>query len=64
MKMKRSVVVLFCAAALACETTDLNTPCTLVKRNPDGGAASPLLKSDPIIKKQANKAFHLLGQTQ
>lgn len=63
--LNRFAVVLCFAAFVACEQTDLNTPCVLVKSNPDGGAAPvPLLKSDPIIKNSANKDFISFGSTQ
>ncbi|MBL8956440.1 MAG: adventurous gliding motility lipoprotein CglC [Myxococcaceae bacterium] len=63
--MRRSAVIFLpCVAFAACETTDLNTTCTLVKRNPDGGAAIPILKSDSIIKNSANKDFISFGTTQ
>jgi hypothetical protein len=59
--VNRFGLVLFALVAAACEQTDLNTPCTLVRGNPDGGAAIPLLKSDPIIKNSANKDFISFG---
>src|SRR6516164_8321564 len=33
-----------------CDQTDLNQPCTLVRRNPADGGSLPILKSDPVIK--------------
>ncbi|MBK7861702.1 MAG: adventurous gliding motility lipoprotein CglC [Archangiaceae bacterium] len=48
-----------------CETTDLNRPCTLVRRNPDAGAtALPIYKSDPVIKNSAQKDFISFGSTE
>ncbi len=61
--MRRCIPIL-CFVVVACEQTDLNTPCTLVKANPNGGPAIPLLKSDPIIKNSANKDFISFGSTQ
>ena len=47
----------------ACETVDLNTPCTLVRGLPDGGRAA-LLESDPIVKNSANKDFISFGSVE
>ena len=52
------------AAVAGCVTGDLNTPCTLVRGNPDGGRAIDLLESDPIVKNSANKDFISFGSTE
>lgn len=65
--MKRT---LFAVAALAltfaaCKpATDLNTTCTLVKRNPDGGAPLPILERDVRDMSGANKDFIAVGSVQ
>lgn len=44
--------------------TDLNTPCTLVKSNPDGGVPLPILEKDVRAKQSANKDFVSLGTVE
>ena len=60
----RSVSVLFVCSLFACETSDLNKRCTLVKGDGKGGPPIPILKSDPIIKNSANKDFLSFGAAQ
>jgi hypothetical protein len=52
-------------AVVACNDSDLNQPCALVKSapNPDGGTplAVPILKTDDIIRNSANKDFISFG---
>lgn len=65
--MERTVkrlALLVLACATGCEATDANTPCTLVRGNPDGGRAIELLNSDPIIKNSANKDFISFGSVE
>lgn len=47
----------------ACESVDLNTPCTLVRGLPDGGREA-LRESDPVVKNSANKDFISFGSVQ
>jgi hypothetical protein len=51
-----------CAACSA--PRGLNQPCVLVRGNPDGGAALPLLKSDDAIRLAANKDFLSFGAAE
>jgi hypothetical protein len=52
-------------AASGCRTsTDLNTPCRLVKGNPDGGAPLPILEKDVRAKTSTNKDFISLGTVE
>ena len=41
--------------------TDLNKPCTLIRRNPDGGKPLALLESDVQAQQGRNKDFIALG---
>lgn len=65
--MKR---MLFAVAALAltvvaCKpVTDLNTTCTLVKRNPDGGSPLPILEREVRDQAGNNKDFIAVGSVQ
>ncbi len=59
----RRLGVIALLAMGACEQTDLNIPCKLVRGLPDGGRAD-LLKSDPIVKNSANKDFISFGSTE
>jgi hypothetical protein len=44
--------------------TDLNTPCRLVKRNPDGGSPLPIAEKDVIAKVGADKDFISFGTVE
>ncbi|GMU58380.1 MAG: adventurous gliding motility lipoprotein CglD [Myxococcales bacterium] len=44
--------------------TDLNTPCRLVKRNPDGGAPLPIPEKDVAARVDANKDFLSFGTVE
>jgi len=61
MRIRRLLVVLLGACT---EQTDLGTPCTLVRANPDGGRAIAVLKSDSVIRDAANKDFISFGSTE
>lgn len=54
-----SLVVTGCRPA-----TDLNTPCRLVKRNPDGGTPLPILEKDVLAKTSTNKDFISFGTVE
>ena len=49
---------------IACTSSDLNTPCTLVKANPDGGKPLAIYKSDDVIKNGAAKDFISFGSPE
>jgi hypothetical protein len=49
---------------IACTSSDLNTPCTLVKANPDGGKPLNILKTDDVIKNGAAKDFISFGSPE
>lgn len=54
--------VLLSAPLYSCKpATDLNTPCPLVKRNPDGGAPVPLMESEVRNAQGHNKDFISVG---
>jgi hypothetical protein len=68
MKLTRVSISVVAASAVcallasACKPgTDLNRPCRLVKRNPDGGAALPILESEVKNKVGRNKDFISIG---
>lgn len=63
--MKRLAIptAVFSFVFAACVSGDLNQECTLVRGNPDGGIAIPLLKTDDVIKNSANKDFVSFGST-
>lgn len=64
--------LLTAAAILACAplvtgckpATDLNTPCRLVKRNPDGGSPLPVPERDVVARIDANKDFLSFGTVE
>ncbi len=68
LKLTRVSIALAAACAVsalvvsACKPgTDLNRPCRLVKRNPDGGSALPILESDVRSNVGRNKDFISIG---
>ncbi len=44
--------------------TDLNTPCKLVRGNPDGGRPIAILKTDDVIKNSAQEDFISFGSAE
>jgi hypothetical protein len=62
--------MLYIAAALAivavgCKpATDLNSPCTLVKRNPDGGVPLPITEGEVRNAQGQNKDFIAVGSVE
>lgn len=51
--------------AVGCRpATDLNTPCRLVKRNPDGGSPLPILEKEIADALGANKDFLSFGTVE
>lgn len=62
--MNRSVFagVVLVVLGIGCKpATDLNTPCTLVKRNPDGGTPLTILESEVRNVSGTNKDFISIG---
>jgi hypothetical protein len=57
----RAATVLAVVVACSCRSTDLNRPCTLLRGNPDGGAALVLLESEVRAAQGRNKDFITLG---
>jgi hypothetical protein len=51
-------------AVVACTQTDLNTPCVLVRGNPDGGRPIAILKTDDVIKNSAQEDFISFGSAE
>lgn len=51
--------------AMGCKpATDLNQPCTLVKRNPDGGKPLPILENEVRSAQGQNKDFIAVGSVE
>jgi hypothetical protein len=51
-------------AFTACTVTDLNSPCVLIRPNPDGGKPLPLLESQVQAAQGRNKDFIALGTVE
>ena len=59
------VIAALSVLAMGCKpATDLNSPCTLVKRNPDGGKPLAILEGDVRSAQGANKDFIAVGSVE
>lgn len=57
-----TAAVALSVTSVACKpATDLNSRCTLVKRNPDGGTPLPILEGEVRNAQGANKDFIAIG---
>ncbi len=56
-----AVMVAIIAVTSCKPATDLNRPCRLVKRNPDGGEALPILEGEVLANKGHDKDFISIG---
>jgi len=62
---KMLALAVISVAVVACKpATDLNSRCTLVKRNPDGGAPLPILEREVRNAQGANKDFIAIGSVE
>lgn len=64
-RLSVALVATFAVALTGCKpATDLNTRCTLVKRNPDGGKALPIAERDVRNAQGQNKDFIAVGSIE